>query len=123
VLQHDEGIGPEVVPVRLTHKVRVEQLPTRMGAMMTVNVSETVPERLLPANPKRSSITFGATGGDYWIGRSSEAVKRDESRFLCSAGLQAGMLRFHWTDELWALKRAVGAATDRLSIATEDWVL
>jgi hypothetical protein len=121
VLQYD-GEGVPTVPVRLTNKVRVEQLPTRMGAMMSVNVSATEPEMLLPRNPKRSTITLVAIGIAFFIAWSKERCMRDESRFIV-ANTTGVVMKFHWTDELWVMKTGAGAAGDRLSIATEDWVL
>lgn len=118
-----EVAHPEVdpVPVRLVNKVRVDQLPTELGILRSIDVSSAAPEQLLPRNPRRATVNFwvgfGATA--FRIARTRDEALRDDSSIIITTN--SGPYRFHWVDECWAMKTAAGAGTDRLSYATEDW--
>jgi hypothetical protein len=117
-----ENPAPEIqpVPVRLLNKVRVDQLPTELGITRSINVSSSEPERLLPWNPRRATINLWiGTGETVRVARSQAEALRDDSSIIIVGS--SGPYRFHWVDECWAMKRAAGAATDRLCICTEDW--
>jgi hypothetical protein len=113
---------PEVtpVPVRLVNKVRVDQLPTELGITKSFKPSTTVPEQVLPRNPRRATVNLWvASGGTYRVARSKAEAARDDSSIII--GGNSGPYRFHWVDECWAMQREAGAATDRLVVCTEDW--
>jgi len=122
VLQVD-GEAPEAVPVRLTNKVRVDQLPTRLGQCFTFEGTVDLvagPVKIVPENPRRASVTLQVAGSTaYRIARTPDEARRNSSSFLISSN--SGPYRFHWTDALYAMKSAAGGATDTLSVLTEDW--
>jgi hypothetical protein len=108
------------VPVRLVNKVRVDQLPTELGITRSVNISATAPEQILPANPRRATVNLWiGTGETVRVARTAAEALRDDSSIIVVGS--SGPYRFHWTDACFAMKRAAGAATDRLCICTEDW--
>jgi len=121
LLQVDDT-APEVqpVPVQLVNKVRVDQLPTEMGILKSINVSSTEPEQILPENKRRATVSLWVPIGEtVRIGRTPDEARRDDSAVILTTNL--GVYRAHWTDACYAMKRAAGVDTDRLSVATEDY--
>lgn len=118
-----EDTEPELqpVPVRLVNKVRVDQLPTRLGITKSINVSSTEPEQVLPRNPRRAAINLWVPAGDTGVrvARTRDEALRDDSSIVIVTN--SGPYRFHWIDEVYAMKRGAGASTDRFVICTEDW--
>lgn len=121
VLQADEPPADiQPIPVRLTNKVRVDQLPTELGITKSVEVSAADPEQLLPENPRRATINLWIGFGEsVRVARTQAEARRDDSSIIILGN--SGPYRFHWIDAVWAMKRAAGANTDRLCICTEDW--
>jgi hypothetical protein len=114
-----EDLFPTPVPVELKNVARVDQVPLRIGGAKTISISATEPEHVLDANAKRGAVSFIAVGTGVYIAPSQAECLSAESRFLIPTNV--GVLRFHFLSDVWAMKIAVGAPTDTLSILTEDW--
>jgi hypothetical protein len=118
VLQGETGQPDEPIPVRLTNPVNVNQLPTRLASLSSRAFADTNTVKVLNADPRRARLALSTgTVAVFAIGRT-QAEAADPNAFLITSN--QGPFAFHFTDELWA-RRIGGAATDRLSIAVEQW--
>jgi hypothetical protein len=120
VLQGDYEAASVVVPVKLVNPVRVDQMPTDLGALKAIRLAaaalDVQPVRVLNEDPLRASVTIWVNGGDVYLGSTQAGATLEAGGAIINPNL--GPVRLHFRSELWA---SSVAAASTLSVAVEQW--
>jgi hypothetical protein len=114
------------IPVALVGPARVNQLPTRVGAMFSRLVTKPGPPvKVLNYDPRRALVYIApVTNVQVAMGRTqAEAAGPDAfvwpATFISTAGANNP---FKWVDEVWLrIFDSHGDGTYRISVMTEEW--
>jgi hypothetical protein len=116
------------IPVELVGPARVNQLPTRIGAMFSRLVTKPGPSvKVLPYDPRRALVYIAPnTNIQVMMGRTqAEADGPDAfiwpASFVSTAGANNP---FKWVDEVWLRIWPGPGVVDgayRISVMTEEW--
>jgi len=103
------------IPVVTEGPVRVQQLPTRSAGMRTYDLTPTVPQRILDADPRRRRALLQVQGDDVMLG-SSQASAAAGALFA-----DGTLLELTTCDEVWARSATAPAVTCTLGVLNEQW--